>query len=157
MIYEVKIRGIELCGCGDEGDLIIQLNGKLFKVYYQMPDNFIKEYLLNKLEWKQESSLVYKIKDSNNCNILIDLWLVYGHCKLTENKNKLFPIDINKCGGLCRGEIISITQDSEVRMDCGIFIDVDNEEDLNTRYKIGKYIEVSGTYQIYFPNTKYER
>ncbi|NOW83971.1 hypothetical protein B0H39_001852 [Clostridium beijerinckii] len=157
MIYEVKIREVEPCGCGDEGDLIAELNGKLFKVYYQMPHDFIKEYLLNKLVWEQEDSFVYKIKDSDNCNILINLWLVYGHCKLTENKNKLFQIDLNKCGGLCRGEIISITQDSQVRIDCGIFIDVDNEEDLNSEYKIGAYVEVRGTYQIYFPNTEYDR
>jgi hypothetical protein len=157
MIYEVKIKEIELCGCGNEGDLKIELNGNLFKVYYQIPDYFIKEYLLNKLDWKQESSLVYKIKDSDNCNILVDLWLVYGHCKLTENKNKLLPIDVNKCGSLCRGEIISITQDSEVTIDCGICIDVDNEEALDSKYKIGEYVEVSGTYQIYFPNTEYDR
>lgn len=157
MIYEVKIREIELCGCGNEGNMVIELNGNLFKVYYQMPNYFIEEYLLNKLDWDQEDSLVYKIKGSDNCKMLIDLWLVYGYCKLTENKNKLFPIDINKCGGLCKGEIISINQNNELRMDCGILIDVDNEKELNDKYKIGDHVEVTGTYQIYLPNTEYDR
>lgn len=157
MIYEVKIAEIELCECGNEGNLIINLEGKIFKVYYQMPDNFIEEYVLNKFEWIQESSFVYKIKQSSNFKILIDLWLAYGHCKLTKNKSKLLPIDVNKCGGLCRGEIVSISQDREVRIDCGILIDIDNEEELNNNYIIGEYVEVSGTYQVYFPNTEYGR
>ena len=157
MIYEVKIIAIELCECGYEGNLIIDLDGKLFKVYYQMPDNFIEEYLLDKFEWTQESSFVYKIIENNNCNMLIDLWLVYGHCKLTNDKNKQLPIDVNKCGGLCRGKIVSISQDREVRIDCGILIDVDDEEELSNNYITGEYVEVNGTYQIYFPNTEYNR
>lgn len=159
MIHEVIIREIELCSCGDEGDITVELNGSLFKVYYQMPDYFIKENILSKFHYIQTDiwGRKYKINEIDNCNMLIDLWLVYGHCKLTENKNKLLPIDTIKSGGLCRGEIITLNQDNEVRIDCGILIDVDDEEELNNEYKIGRFVEVSGTFQIYFPNTEYDR
>lgn len=53
MIYEVKIKEIELCGCEVEGDMIIELNKGLFRVYYQLPDSFVKENLLNVMEWEQ--------------------------------------------------------------------------------------------------------
>lgn len=89
--------------------------------------------------------------------MIIDLWLVYGHWKITKNRDKQFPTDIKICGGLCRGEIISTFEDRAIRIDCGIVIDVDNELDLNEDYGIGEFVEVSGTYQIYLPNTDYDR
>lgn len=157
MIYNVKIVKVELCGCGSEGDMIISLNDILYRVYYQMPDDYIKDSILKKANWLQESERVFKITENSTFNALIDLWLVYGHCKLTSNKIKNKPSDLNICGGICRGDILNISSGNELQIDCGIQIDVDNESEISEEFKIGDYIEVSGTFQIYMPHTDFER
>jgi hypothetical protein len=155
--HNVKIIKIELCGCGAEGNMIIRLNEVLYKVYYQMPDDYIEEFFIKKSNWIQESSRVYNINENESCNTLIDLWLVYGDCKIIDNKIKHLPSDLHSCGGRCKGEIVNISKDGTLRIDCGILIDVDIEFGIPEKCDIGEYVEISGTYQAYLPNTDFER
>lgn len=155
MEYNAKVKEVYLCGCGNEGNMLVQIGNKLLKVYYQAPDAFIEEYLIKKANMIPQTSLEFGLPDKSNVSFSIDLWLVYGECKRMNDKIKKYPSSLKVCGGIISGEVISVYNENEFRIDCGIFLDVDNESDVHNWLTIGDYVEVTGTYQVYFPETDF--
>jgi hypothetical protein len=141
IIYKVIIRDSELCDCENEGDLTVQINKYTLKTYFQADADFYEKHILKGRD-----------KEMN-----IDLWLVYGLPKKIDKEEKTYPSDTRKGGGTFRGRVISIMNEDEFRLDCGLYIDVDSEIQLDRKIKVGDYIEITGTYQVFFPETKYER
>lgn len=151
MMSKMKILELRLCGCGDEGDILIEKNKNMFLVYYQAPDNFIINYL--ELKNVEPNKLYYnKLKITKE----LDLYLVYGNCIEVHEQVK----SINYRDGInsvtAKGEVIAVISDELILVDVGEMdlLQVINESD--TSYiKKGIFIEVSGTYQTYFSGTEY--
>jgi len=156
MIYKTRIKEIVLCGCGYEGYMIIELCKNLLKVYYQANDSFIEEYIIRNVDIVSRNSLQYKFFNNDKAIFPLDLWLVYGKCKKLNTCDREYPISINECGGKIKGEIVSLINKDEIRVDCGIIIDVDNELSIDGLIK-GDFIETAGTYQVYFPETEFSK
>lgn len=154
MIYNAIIDRVLLCGCGEEGDLLINIDGTKLRVYYQAPDDFIMEYLVECSPHAKHSVVDYEILDKSR-TIPIDIWLVYGKPEISEIKVKKYPADISVCGGSLFGEVVEILQNGDFRLDCGISIDIRNSKEAN-RFSIGEFVEVRGTYQVCFPDTVWD-
>jgi hypothetical protein len=138
MIYNAMIRKMKLCECDCEGSMIINFNNIEINTYFQIDASFY-----DALREKEE--------------IEIDLWLVYGTPRKIEKKDRFFPSNLDVSGGVFKGEIVSTLSDTEFRVDCGMLIDVDSEEAINDDLQVGDFITLSGTYQVFFPGTTYER
>lgn len=156
MIYKVKIKEISLCGCGNEGNMLIEFGNNSLMVYYQAPDAFIKEYIIQKTNNIKKNPLEFILSD-DKALFPIDLWLVYRECRKLNSIEKEFPKNLNVSGGTIKGEIVSLSTENEIRIDCGIIIDIDNESNTPNLLSKGDYVEVAGTYQVYFPRTEYCR
>jgi len=153
MIYTVKIKEVNLCGCGVEGDMVIELLSNTFKVYYQAPDSFIQEFILNRNNFIKESDLKYTGVD-NECIISVDLWLVYGKVKKVNKSERKFSNSCRVGGGLLKGDVISIFNDGDLRINCGIVIDITDDSGSVNAIE-GDFVEIEGTYQVYFPETEF--
>jgi hypothetical protein len=138
MIYNAMIKKIKLCECDCEGSMIIKFNNIEINTYFQIDASFY-----DVLRDKEE--------------IEIDLWLVYGTPRRIEKEERFFPLNLDISGGVFKEKIVSILSDNEFRVDCGIFIDVDSEEPIKDDLQVGDFITISGTYQVFFPGTIYER
>lgn len=122
-----------------EGHIIIRINEIELMVAYQASCDFANKYIeLHK-------------------KLLVDLWLVYGKANRITNPLKALPTNLKVAGGTIKGEVKKILSPHEFRVDCGLLIiDVDNEEP-NAEICENDYIEIEGTYQIYFPKTNWAR
>lgn len=154
MIYNAIVEKVCLCGCGDEGDLYIDIDGVKLRVYYQAPDEFILDYLVEGRAHVKTNALTYELIEKSK-PIQLDLWLVYGHFTVNESKIKRFPTDLSVCGGNVSGEVVKMLEDDNYRLDCGIFIDVKEEKSIEGLI-VGDFIEVRGTYQVCFPETEWD-
>ena len=151
VLYNAKIEKLKLCGCGDEGNLIININDIKLNGYYQAPDEWILKFLtINGTVIKSRVFNEYEV----NAEIQIDLKVVYGNYNLIDQKIKSYPDNLEISGGDFRGEIVKSNSEDSFLIDCGFLIDIENESKTGL-FKIGDYIKTSGTYQVYFPDTEY--
>jgi hypothetical protein len=141
IIYKVKIENSALCECENEGDLIIRLNERILRAYFQTDKDFYDNYIL----------------PSKNKEIEVDLWLVYGTPRKIDLLEMNYPIGTQKAGGTYRGIITNIINEEEFILDCGLKIDVSSEIKLTSEFKVGEFIEITGTYQAFFPKTKFSK
>jgi len=136
MKYEVKVLNLKMYEY--EGNALLNIENYKVLVAYQAPLEFIKQHI--------------NIREK----IYVDFWLLYGNAKKVNSNQKIMATNVNIAGGKIAGEIVSLFSPYEFRIDCGVLIDIENDnaiKDIN----IGDYIEIEGTYQIYFPNTMWER
>jgi len=82
--------------------------------------------------------------------ILIDLWLYDGILKRTNLRVK----NVDQVNHKIDGEVVFIKSEREIRVDCGILVDIKNEE-IVKGIEIGDYIKTHGTFQVFFPNTEF--
>jgi hypothetical protein len=134
MIYEAEI--IEIDKDEYQGHLVIELQEFSLKTYYFASNEFIDSYL------------------SKNKRVLLDLWLVIGKVTKINEFKKAFGYSID--GDRLRGEVKSVFSNRELRVDCGISIDVENEKPFS-EINVGDYIETTGDFQVYFPETEWDR
>ncbi len=137
MIYNCIIKNVEVF---DEyqGYLFIEINKLTLSCLFYGDEAFIKKYLQ-----KGES-------------IDIDLWLLDGVLKNTDNSKKEVLLEKGKTFG----SIIDHTPKSKYyRIKCNDFlIDIENvdESDIeSSHFKLGDKIEYEGTLQAFFPKTRY--
>lgn len=122
-----------------EGSIIIDINNVgLLRVAYLAPYEFAKKYL----------------KEKNK--IMVDLWFIYGIPVKIDNYEKYYCSDLIINGGKIKGEIKSVLSSTEFRVDCGTIIDIKSDKPINDINE-SDFIEVEGTYQIYFPGTDWSR
>jgi hypothetical protein len=138
MFYNAIIKKMELCECACEGSMIIKFNNTEISTYFQVDASFY-----DLLRDKEE--------------IEVDLWLVYGTPRRIEKEECFLPSNIDVNGGIFKGKIVSILSNTEFRIDCGILIDIDSEKAMMDDFQVGDFIAISGTYQVFFPGTIYER
>lgn len=137
MIYEAKVVKIKYME-DYEGSIHININNILLFVCYLAPYDFVKEYLCI------------------NTTIPIDFWLFYGTAKKNNIPLKYFPDNLAIAGGIIKGQITKVFSSHEFRIDCGpLEIDILNETSIEL--SVGEYIEIEGTYQIFFPGTDYTK
>lgn len=134
MRYEALVKEIDVDE--HEGHLNLKIGDFDIKTYYFAPNEYIKANI------------------HKNDKITIDLWMVIAAIKKVMDTQKLLVCD--KDEDLIRGEIKSILSNRELQVDCGILIDVENEDPIND-FHVGDFIETNGDYQIYFPDSKWDR
>ncbi|MEA4883985.1 MAG: hypothetical protein VB144_10105 [Clostridia bacterium] len=121
-----------------EGLAVLSILGQDVLVSYQAP----MEFALQKL--------------TPDAVIPVDLWHVYGKAVKIYAAHKAFPTPPDVAGGTIRGQIIDVMSPTEFRVDCGLLMDVENRTELKG-IAPGDFIEIRGTYQVYFPGTEWDR
>lgn len=136
MIYKSKIHSINADEY--EGFLLIEINNIKMLTYYQAPLDFMKK----------------KITLFNE--MYIDIWLLDGYGQKVDKKDLSFYTMPQKVEGNILGKVISVFTENEYRLDCGpLLMDVEDEENINL--KRNEYIYIEGIFQIYFPNSDFDR
>lgn len=136
MKYEVNLLNYKMYEY--EGTALLGIGNHQMLVAYQAPFEFMKQH--------------FNTRDK----IWVDLWFLYGKAKKINNNHKIMVTDLKIAGGKITGEIVFQFSPYEFRLDCGILIDIENDESIEG-INIGDYIETEGTYQIYFPDTVWKR
>ncbi len=82
----------------------------------------------------------------------VDLWIGFGHAEIVEPGEEFFDPDTNSA----RGRVFQRLRPRQFRVSCGDFlIDVFDEGDCDP--KVGDYIQVKGSLEVFAPNTEYSK
>lgn len=139
MKYNAVVKEIHPCGCTVEGDVLLDLNGLLFRCYYQMEEKY---------------ALKYFVEDSN---VSIDLWLRWGYAKKIDTGKRI----MSKFPHVGREEVIGSIEEifnkKEFRLKSEIDIDVEIEQGSTDDFSEGDYLLIQGTYQAYTFKGLYDR
>lgn len=141
------IQEVFLC-CGYEGEMLLDINGIQFRVYYQDNDEYIESNILGPGYKASKSGMILKWDERSGYGlkkIEVDLSLIYGKLKkITENKKEL-GISKQSAGAKIKGQVISVISPEELRVDCGLLtIDIKNEGNIKD-VVTGDFIETEGT------------
>ena len=135
--YEAAICRLDVADYYD-GYVTVSVLGRSLRVYYQTPMEFALEKLVP------------------DAVILVDLWHVYGDAVKVAAAQRAFIISLSDGAATVRGQVVEAMSPAEFRVDCGMFIDIDNR-DGSERIAAGDMIETSGCCKIYFPGTEWNR
>ena len=136
MIYNAEIIKIDFQD-EYEGRVLLKCNGKELLVAHQLPPATNKYFVPGK-------------------TILVDLWLFYGSPKHSLFTEKQLVESSDVVGGVLRGQVTAVFNSREFRIDCGaVEIDILHEQPLE--FSKNEYVEVSGCYYIFLPNTEYSK
>ncbi|MCL5774322.1 MAG: hypothetical protein M1536_08105 [Firmicutes bacterium] len=139
MKYNAVVKEIHPCGCTVEGDVLLDLNGLLFRCYYQMDEKYALKYFV-------EDSIV-----------AVDLWLRWGYAKKIDTEKRI----MSKFPHVGREEVLGqaeeIFNENEFRLKSEIDIDVELEQETTDDFAEGDYLLIQGTYQAYSFKGLYDR
>ena len=137
MEYEVTIYRLDDADYY-EGDVTVSVLGRDITAYYQTPMEFAPERL------------------TPGAIVLVDLWHVYGKAVKIGNDQKAFLNHPGSQRATIRGRVVDVMSPTELRVDCGFLVDVENLDELRG-ISVGDFIETTAGFQVYFPGTDWER